>query len=559
MFGVDGGRENAIHHRRVFARIALVQPLEAIGDVLDQPHVPIVTAELHVAVGGDGLDVARRQPQQRGVERAAAEVVDQDRHLLLGRVVGREIAEHFAEGQGGGRRLVDDVQHLQARHLAGVAGAFAARLVEIGRHGNHDAIDFAERANDFGLQLLQDARLNHFRRQLPAVDGPPVIGQAHVALDPFGHQIGLDHRGRARLLADDHLLVAEQHDARRQQIALDVADHRRMARFIDPGHRRKGGSQVDSNGAFVWHGEKLGAKECDGETASAMGLSPCQRTMGLSSSQRCSLLFQSNPNGGKSQVAAARGAAESRCSVAALGGCEKMGTGSEPVCANPVKTASREVPVPIFLQPLRETASGLRDASAGARSDYAVYYQCMATAQPITTAEQLFQAPDLGRCELLRGELIMMSPAGSKHGMIALRIGRLLSDFVEPRGLGIILGAETGFRVASNPDTVLAPDAAFIRSRADRRRICPTAIFPGPPDLAVEVLSPNDRAGEVLAKVQDWLSAGCAGVWVVDPKSQTVTVYGADRKAAILTAGESLTGGELLPGFSTPVAGIFTM
>ena len=89
----------------------------------------------------------------------------------------------------------------------------------------------------------------------------------------------------------------------------------------------------------------------------------------------------------------------------------------------------------------------------------------MAAAQPITTADQLFQAPDLGRCELLRGELIMMSPAGSKHGMIALRIGRLLSDFVEPRGLGIILGAETGFRVANGPDTVLAPDAAFYRVR----------------------------------------------------------------------------------------------
>jgi Uma2 family endonuclease len=182
----------------------------------------------------------------------------------------------------------------------------------------------------------------------------------------------------------------------------------------------------------------------------------------------------------------------------------------------------------------------------------------MIATQPITTAEQLFQAPDLGRCELLRGELIMMSPAGSKHGMIAFRIGRLLSDFVEPRDLGIILGAETGFRIASDPDTVLAPDAAFL----SKERIggsLPDGFFPGPPDLAVEVLSPNDRAGEVLAKVQDWLSAGCISLWVVDPKTQTVTVYGPDRRAIILTSADTLTGGELLPGFSTSVAGIFTM
>jgi Uma2 family endonuclease len=183
----------------------------------------------------------------------------------------------------------------------------------------------------------------------------------------------------------------------------------------------------------------------------------------------------------------------------------------------------------------------------------------MDTVQPITTAEQLFQAPAaLGRCELLRGELIMMSPAGSEHGMIVAEIAGILRDFVKPRALGVILGAETGFRVFSNPDTVLAPDVAFVA--ADRVADgLPKGYFPGAPDLAVEVLSPNDRAGEVLAKVQDWLNAGCKALWVVDPKSQTVTVYNADRSIAILTAAETLTGGDLLPGFNASVAGIFTM
>jgi Uma2 family endonuclease len=182
----------------------------------------------------------------------------------------------------------------------------------------------------------------------------------------------------------------------------------------------------------------------------------------------------------------------------------------------------------------------------------------MTTTEPITTAEQLFLAPDLGRCELLRGELIMMSPAGSEHGMIAAEIAGILRDFIKPRTLGVVLGAETGFRISTNPDTVLAPDVAFIRADRIGGRL-PKDFFPGAPDLAVEVLSPNDRAGEVFAKVQDWLSAGCTSVWVVDPKTQTVTVYGADRRATILTSADTLAGGELLPCFSTPVAGIFTM
>jgi Uma2 family endonuclease len=152
----------------------------------------------------------------------------------------------------------------------------------------------------------------------------------------------------------------------------------------------------------------------------------------------------------------------------------------------------------------------------------------------------------------------MMSPAGSEHGMIVAEIAGTLRDFVKPRSLGVVLGAETGFRISVDPDTVLAPDVAFIRTDRIIGGL-PKGYFPGPPDLAVEVVSPNDRAGDVLAKVQDWLNAGCALVWIVDPRSQTVAVYGADRNGAILTSAEALTGGELLPGFSTPVAGIFAM
>jgi Uma2 family endonuclease len=182
----------------------------------------------------------------------------------------------------------------------------------------------------------------------------------------------------------------------------------------------------------------------------------------------------------------------------------------------------------------------------------------MAAVETITTAEQLFHAPELGRCELVRGELIMMSPAGSQHGAIAAEIGAILRDFVKPRRLGVVLGAETGFRISSDPDTVRAPDAAFIRAERVGGKL-PRGFFPGAPDLAVEVLSPDDRAGEVLAKVQDWLGAGCVAVWVVDPRTQTVTVYGDGGKALMLASTDTLTGGDLLPGLSVRVAEIFTL
>jgi Uma2 family endonuclease len=182
----------------------------------------------------------------------------------------------------------------------------------------------------------------------------------------------------------------------------------------------------------------------------------------------------------------------------------------------------------------------------------------MATADRITTAEQLLDAPDLGRCELLRGELIMMSPAGSEHGAVAAEINRSLGNFVKPRGLGTVLGADPGFLIAQDPDTVRAPDVAFLRAERIGGRL-PKGFFPGAPDLAVEVLSPGDRASEVLEKVQDWLAAGCLAVWVVEPKKQTITVYDNRHTVVRLRSTDSLSGGDVLPGFSVPVAELFAI
>jgi Uma2 family endonuclease len=176
----------------------------------------------------------------------------------------------------------------------------------------------------------------------------------------------------------------------------------------------------------------------------------------------------------------------------------------------------------------------------------------------ITTADELFQTADLGRCELVRGEIIMMSPAGSRHGAIALRIGSILLDFVNARGLGVVLGAETGFLIARDPDTVLAPDVAFVR----RERVgegLPEGFFPGSPDLAVEVLSPSDRASEVFAKTQRWLEAGTHAVWIVDPQTQTVTVHPNRCEAKVLERNDTLAGDDLLPEFGVSVAELFSI
>jgi Uma2 family endonuclease len=179
----------------------------------------------------------------------------------------------------------------------------------------------------------------------------------------------------------------------------------------------------------------------------------------------------------------------------------------------------------------------------------------MATVDQITTAGQLLEA-NLQHCELIAGELVMMSPAGFDHGRFAINVGNALANFTKARSLGVVVSAEAGFHIARDPDTVRVPDVAFVR--ADR--IPPGGVkgfFQGAPDLAVEVVSPGDRASEVMAKARDWLQAGCAMVWVVDPETRTVSVYCSRSEISVLTDADTLTGGDVLPGFSMKVAEIF--
>lgn len=173
---------------------------------------------------------------------------------------------------------------------------------------------------------------------------------------------------------------------------------------------------------------------------------------------------------------------------------------------------------------------------------------------PITTAEELLKAQHIGRCELVRGELRMMVPPGFEHGRIALGIGHRLEGHVKERGLGVVVG-ETGFLLATKPDTVRAPDAAFVRAERVKGPI--RGYFPGAPDLAVEVLSPGDRPGEVSEKVAEWLQAGAQAVWVLDPADRTVTIHATGQWPRRLDAEDVLCGGNAVPGFEIVVGEIF--
>ncbi len=184
------------------------------------------------------------------------------------------------------------------------------------------------------------------------------------------------------------------------------------------------------------------------------------------------------------------------------------------------------------------------------------YVPIMSPPAVLMTADELLRThvPNK-RAELLRGVLVVREPAGSRHGLVTMNLGAELALYAKQTGAGGVYAAETGFKLASDPDTVRAPDIAFVT----RERLPPpnTTGYPAlAPDLAVQVLSPGDRPGEVLAKVADWLSAGTRLVWVVDPERRLARVYRHDGSEAIVTAEGALDGEDELPGFSCSLASI---
>ena len=174
------------------------------------------------------------------------------------------------------------------------------------------------------------------------------------------------------------------------------------------------------------------------------------------------------------------------------------------------------------------------------------------------TAEELIKLPrGRFRYELIKGELLTMSPAGEQHGAISAKLAAELYVYVKANKLGIVYGAETGFKLESKPDTVLAPDVSFI----NRERVGQISekYREGAPDLAVEVISPGERRTKVEKKVVQWLQLGADVVWIVNPQTVTVTVYHPDGGIKVLSGSDHLTGDDVVPGFKILVSEIFDL
>lgn len=171
------------------------------------------------------------------------------------------------------------------------------------------------------------------------------------------------------------------------------------------------------------------------------------------------------------------------------------------------------------------------------------------------TADEMLRMSDLGPCELVAGQIVKGRFSGLQHGEAAVRVACLVGNHAEPGRLGFVVGGRTGFLLSTDPDTVRTADVAFVR--VDRVAKPPRGYFPGAPDLAVEVVSPDDRAGEVHDKARMWLEAGARLVWVVWPETKTVTVHRPRGEPQTLREGDSLTGEDVLLGFQCDVSAAF--
>lgn len=182
----------------------------------------------------------------------------------------------------------------------------------------------------------------------------------------------------------------------------------------------------------------------------------------------------------------------------------------------------------------------------------------MRTRKTSFTAEELIHLPR-GKCryELVKGELFEMPPAGGRHGSVAMRIGALLGVHARANQLGEVFAAETGYILCRDPDTVRAPGASFIAGDRLPPGELPAGYFDIMPDLAIEVLSPNDRPGEVQDKVEDWLRAGVRLVWVINPTTRSAMVHRPLSDPQEVAEGDILDGNEVISGFTCQLRELF--
>lgn len=187
----------------------------------------------------------------------------------------------------------------------------------------------------------------------------------------------------------------------------------------------------------------------------------------------------------------------------------------------------------------------------------------MSTTTRLITADELLVMPHRDEhgndclLELIRGEVRRMSPSGITHGVFCTELAIAIGGFVKANKLGIVCGAETGFIVERDPDSVLGADVAFISHERRAKIENPDKFGPFAPDLAVEILSPGNRPGEIAEKIALYFGAGARAVWVFDPKKHTTAVYFSPTDVRVLNEEDTLDGGDVLPGFTLNLAKLF--
>ncbi len=180
----------------------------------------------------------------------------------------------------------------------------------------------------------------------------------------------------------------------------------------------------------------------------------------------------------------------------------------------------------------------------------------MSTTTHLMKAEELLKLPRRRfRYELVEGELLTMSPGSEEHGAVIINLALPLAQHVKSHNLGRVYAAETGFKLESDPDTVLAPDIAFIK--AERLGALSKSYRLGAPDLAVEVISPGESKNKIEKKTERWLQAGASAVWLVNPQTRTVSVCRLNTATKLLSEKDLLTGDDIVREFRCPVSEIF--
>lgn len=179
-------------------------------------------------------------------------------------------------------------------------------------------------------------------------------------------------------------------------------------------------------------------------------------------------------------------------------------------------------------------------------------------AHKLMTAEEFAALPeplDGSQQELVKGEVVIMPPPQARHGIICSRIDRRLGIYVEENNLGWTTSNDTGVILERDPDTVRGPDVAFWSIA--RQPELPAGYFEIPPDTAVEVLSPTNTMRQIDAKLREYFFADVREVWVIDPEYRNITIFREPLEGRLYKEGATFDGGEVLPGFTCPVADLF--